>query len=74
MNKFCNTHMKYDTYFAFTNTCECKFEEIIARPYIEKKSMNPADIWMTLRLPTCVKPKSPAFSLNIKEIQEKIEN
>lgn len=40
--------MKYDTYFAFTNTCECKFEEIIARPYIEKKSMNPADIWMTL--------------------------
>lgn len=36
--------MKYDTYFAFTNMCEFKFEEIIARPNIEKKSMNPADI------------------------------
>jgi len=30
---------------------------------MEKKIMNPADIWTTLRLPTCVKAKSPAFSL-----------
>jgi hypothetical protein len=31
-------------------------------PRIEKKIMNPADIWTTLRLPTCVKASKPAFS------------
>jgi hypothetical protein len=34
-------------------------------PRIEKKIMNPADIWTTLRLPTCVKASKPAFSLQI---------
>jgi hypothetical protein len=32
-------------------------------PRMEKKIMNPADIWTTLRLPTRVKAKRPAFSL-----------
>lgn len=33
-------------------------------PNTEKKIMNPADIWLTLRLPTLVKANRPAFSLN----------
>lgn len=32
-------------------------------PNIEKKIMKPADIWMTLRLPTLVNANRPAFSL-----------
>lgn len=48
-----------------------KLAEADATPNIEKKSMNPADISMTLRLPTRVKPSSPAFSLNAKEMKEK---
>lgn len=32
-------------------------------PNIEKKIMKPADIWITLRLPTLVNAKRPAFSL-----------
>lgn len=32
-------------------------------PRIEKKIINPADIWMTLRLPTRVNANRPAFSL-----------
>jgi hypothetical protein len=36
-------------------------------PRIEKKIMNPADIWTTLRLPTCVKASKPAFSLQISK-------
>jgi hypothetical protein len=47
------------------------FAEGDERPNIEKKNMNPADIWMTLRLPILVKPKSPAFSLNAKETKQK---
>lgn len=30
---------------------------------MEKKIMNPADIWTTLRLPTRVSANKPAFSL-----------
>jgi len=33
---------------------------------MEKKSMNAADICITLRLPTLVIAKSPTFSLNIQ--------
>jgi hypothetical protein len=29
--------------------------------------MKPADIWTTLRLPTCVKASKPAFSLQISK-------
>lgn len=32
-------------------------------PNREKKSINPAEIWITLRLPTRVNPKRPVFSL-----------
>lgn len=32
-------------------------------PRIEKNSINPADIWTTLRLPTRVNANKPAFSL-----------
>lgn len=34
-------------------------------PNIEKKIINPAEIWITLRLPTRVLPRSPTFSLSI---------
>lgn len=44
-----------------------KFAEEDAIPNIEKKNMNPAEIWTTLRLPTRVSPNSPAFWLNAKE-------
>ena len=45
-----------------------------ALPRIEKKIMNPADIWTTLRLPTCVKASKPAFSLQTSKwtIREKL--
>lgn len=36
---------------------------INAIPKTEKKSINAADIWITLLLPTRVNPKRPAFSL-----------
>lgn len=34
---------------------------------MEKKIMNPADIWTTLRLPTRVSANKPAFSLQEHE-------
>ena len=37
-------------------------------PNTEKKIINPADIWMTLRLPTLVSANRPAFSLYMKQI------
>lgn len=40
-------------------------EQPIYLPNIEKKIINPAEIWITLRLPTRVLPRSPTFSLSI---------
>jgi hypothetical protein len=33
-------------------------------PNMEKKIINPVDIWITLLLPTFVSPRSPMFSLH----------
>lgn len=45
---------------------------------MEKKIINPADIWTTLRLPTRVKASKPAFSLwksrNMVHLEKEMEN
>lgn len=60
---FLGSHICQNTYFQQGEIDQVWIYYMNHLPRMEKKIMNPADIWTTLRLPTRVNASKPAFSL-----------